>query len=306
MTIGRTKRESNQLDALRLMLRELGFGSIQVTFFDATATPFSDAIFRTTWAELESQGYVLRTGESRYRLSARGWLVALEADGIGQEFRDQYGRIVGALKRHVKGRTADAVATLSDIANASGEPKGLIFNIIDSRATTSLNSGRVGAIWVENERGVLIDIPVNFGSEPLDITAALSAVHLAKIEELEEALRVANKDWARRHCPDCDSEIVQMGDVDHAEDHCIVSYETYACGLVLADGFEESPCHYGPRWPKIEEFDFVTTPSGRGFRCTVVGKTERAKRIHLPVAYGKTKEEAELIARDQAVPIKEG
>ena len=76
MTIGRTKRESNQLDALRLMLRELGFGSIQVTLFDATATPFSDAIFRTTWEELESQGYVLRTGESRYRLSAKNLRMA--------------------------------------------------------------------------------------------------------------------------------------------------------------------------------------------------------------------------------------
>lgn len=305
MTIDRTTRERNQLDALRLMLRELGFGSIQSTFFGGAAPPF-DTVLQTSWAELESQEYVIRTGRSQYRLTAQGWLVALEAVGMrqSQEFIARISNILAALKRHVKPREDSTVVTVSEIASDSGEPEGLIFNIIDSRASSSFNSGKVGARWVENERGVLIEIPVNFGTEPIDVVAALSVENLAKIEELEEKLRAAEEDRARHHCPDCDAEVSRMGDVDYPEHHCIVTYETYACGLVLADGVEESPCPFGPRWPTIEEFEFFTTESGGVWTCNAVGKTKRARAVHIPLSHAGTKEDAELMARHHAAPQK--
>lgn len=305
MTIGRTTRERNQIDALRLMLRELGSGSIQSTFFDGAGPPFN-TVLQTSWAELESQAYVVRTGGSRYRLTAHGWLVALEAAGMRQShvFIGKVGRILAELKRHIKPRKESAVVTVSEIAKDSGETEGLVFNVIDSRASSIFNSGKAGAKWVENERGVLIEIPVNFGIELIDIVSALSVQNLAKIEDLEERLRVAEEDRARHHCPDCDAEVVQMGNADYPEHHCVVTYETFACGLVLADGFEESPCRFGPRWPKIQEFDFVTIESGGGWSCNVIGKTTRARAVHIPISHAGSKEDAEMMARHHVSPQK--
>jgi hypothetical protein len=307
MTIDRTSRAQNQLDGLQLMLQELGAGAVQTTFFDGSDPTFK-AVLQTSWAGLESQGLVLKSGGSKYRLTAHGWLIALEAGGVRQkpEFLKKVSNILAALKRCVKGRAGSAVATVSEIASSSGEPEGLVFNVIDSKASSIFNSGRAGATWVDNERGVLIDIPVNFGTEPIDIVAALSVENLAKIEDLEERLRATEEDRARHHCPDCDAEVVQKGDVDYPDHHCLVTYETYGCGLILADGFEESPCPFGPRWPKIDEFEFITTQTDGFWTCNVIGKTKRAKTIHLPTSNGHTKEEAEQMARRHTVPQRHG
>ena len=91
------------------MLQELGAGSIQTTFFDGSNPTFK-AVLQTSWAELESQGLVIRSSGSKYRLTAHGWLVALEAAGArqSQEFFRKVSKILAALKRCVKGRVGSA------------------------------------------------------------------------------------------------------------------------------------------------------------------------------------------------------
>lgn len=204
------------------------------------------------------------------------------------------------MKKHVKGRTAPAILSPWELANESQESFGLVFNVIDSTASSSLNSGRIGATWYKDQRGQLVEIPVDFNMEPIDIAAGLSVQHLKTIEDLEERLQEAAEDRVQFHCPDCDSTIVSSGEEDIPDAHCIVMHEHFACGRHAVDGYEDSPCPYGPRWPKIEEFEFKTEHHNSFWNCYALAKTERARRVSLPVAQGRTKDEAEAKARKAA------
>jgi hypothetical protein len=83
-----------------------------------------------------------------------------------------------------------------------------------------------------------------------------------------------------------------------------VTYERFECGYVTGDGFEEAPCPYGPNWPALDEFDFVTKQDGDLWVCYPTGKTERAKRLHIYREMGTSREEAEERAREAAAPKK--
>jgi len=69
------------------------------------------------------------------------------------------------------------------------------------------------------------------------------------------------------------------------------------------DGFEEIPCPYGPYWPALEEFDFITEQHGNLWSCYPVGKTPCARQIRTTVReIGRTKEETEEPARQVIAP----
>jgi len=108
------------------------------------------------------------------------------------------------MKRHVKGRKDSAVVSLRQIAEESQEPEGFIFNVIDSKGSSTGNE-RTGANWFDGERGRLVEIPVDFNLEPVDVVSALTAPHLQKIQELEERLEAVEEDRAQFHCPYCDA-----------------------------------------------------------------------------------------------------
>jgi hypothetical protein len=240
--------------------------------------------------------------------TAAGWLAALEACGASgtEEYQERLGRILAAMKRHVKGRREPAVVELRQLASESREPEGLIFNVIDSGASTSTRSERTGATWYRNERGRLVEIPVDFNLEPIDIVTALTVGHLKRIEELEARLEEVEEDRAQFHCPHCDAPVSSIGYQDYPEHHCIVTYHSYGCGYVTGDGFEESPCPYGPNWPDVEEFDFVTKQAGSLWICDAVAKTQRARKTSINRATGRTKDEAEMLSRRAASRKKKG
>jgi hypothetical protein len=58
------------------MLQRLGDGRISMCFFETTKPPFN-AIQQTTWSELQQSNY-LKANLKRYRLTAAGWLRALQ------------------------------------------------------------------------------------------------------------------------------------------------------------------------------------------------------------------------------------
>ena len=60
------------------------------------------------------------------------------------------------MKRHVKGRSDPKFISPFQLASESGESFGLVFNVIDGRASSSLNSGRFGATWCKGQRGQLV------------------------------------------------------------------------------------------------------------------------------------------------------
>jgi hypothetical protein len=312
MTLSKSEREKNNELALKLIFEDLGDDPIYLRLFLSNDPRYEKATDRTTWEDLTRNGYlslvVATQGARGYRLTPKGWLLCLEVTGASKSkgFRERLGRIIAAMKKQVKGRTAPAILSPWELAGESQEPFGLIFNVIDSRASSNLNSGRVGATWYKGQTGRLVEIPVDFNMEPIDVAAGLSVKHLKMIEELEERLQDAAEDRAQFHCPDCDSTIVSSGEEDIPDAHCIVMHEHYACGRHTIDGFEEAPCPCGPRWPKPDEFEFKTENHGSFWSSYGSPKTERARRVSLPVSQGKTKEEAEAKARKAAAPKKKG
>ncbi len=299
MSVSKNEREENHRDALGLMMEELDDRAIDTTFFNPGRPPFDGRVLRTTWEELERQGSVESLSSPQYRLTAKGWLIALEVLGASKsrDYMERLGRLLATMKAHVTGRTESAIVPLQQLAEESKEPEGWIFNVIDSRASSTGNN-RTGAEWIE--RGRLVSIPVDFNLEPVDIASALTAQHLQRIQELEERLEAAEEDRAQFHCPNCDAPFVGTHDEDYPEYHCIVTYESFACGYVTADGQEHVPCPYGPNWPTLDEFEFVTKQDGNNWVCYPTGKTDRARRVHVFREIGRTKEEAVELARKAA------
>lgn len=305
-------REKNNELAMRLVFEDLGDDPISLRIFLSSDPRYQTTVDRTTWEDLTRNGYlsliVTTEGAHGYRLKARGWLLCLELTGASKsdEFKRRLGRIIAAMKRRVKGRAAPSLLSPWELAIESGEPFGLVFNVIDSRASSSLNSGRIGATWVEGQEGQLINVPVDFNMEPIDIAAGLNVQHLQLIEDLELRLREAEQDRAQFHCPDCDSTIVSSGMEDIPEAHSIVMHEHYGCGRHTVDGFEEIPCPFGPRWPQLDEFEFKTEDHGTFWSCYALPRTERARRVPILSAHGETEEEALENVRKATAPKKRG
>lgn len=300
MTIAKREREKNQRAALSLMMGLLGDQAIDTTLFDSDAAPFAEVVLRTTWEELSRADCVNRIGEGQYRLTAKGWLAALEVAGAATsgEYLQRLGKVLAVMKAHVKGRHDSRVVDLRTLAAEANEPEGFIFNIIESRAGGSGGAGRRAATWFEGERGRLVEIPVDFNMEAVDIAAALTLPHLERIQALEERLERVAEERARHHCPYCDAEVSGIAGQDFHEHHAYVTYERFGCGLLLADGHEEEPCPYGPNWPPLEEFEFIAKQNGKLWVCQPNAKTARARRIRVVLSeVGRTKEEAEENAR---------
>jgi hypothetical protein len=305
MTLAKNEREENHRIAFALMIKELGDRAIDTSFFDSNQPPFEGRVLRTTWEELVRQDHLENLNSSEYRLTARGWLVGLEVSGASQsnDFLERLGRVLATMKRHVEGRRDSAVVPLRQLAEESKEPEGWIFNVIDSKAS-STGSRRTGANWFGRERGRLVEIPVDFNLEPVDIASALTMQHLQKIQELEERLEEVEEDRAQFHCPHCDAPLSGIGHEDYPEHHCVVTYESFGCGYVTADGQEHVPCPYGPNYPSLDEFEFVTEPNGNMWICYTSGKTPQARRVHAYSEIGRTKEEAVERAKAKVAPRK--
>src|SRR4051812_33477216 len=114
MTASRQEREENQRQVFALMLDVLGDQAIDTTLFDISEQPFEGRFLRTTWEDLARGGYVDFLRGSQYRLTARGWLAALEISGSAgsNAYQEKIGRVLAAMKGHVKGRRDSAVVDL--------------------------------------------------------------------------------------------------------------------------------------------------------------------------------------------------
>lgn len=303
MTIAIHNREENLKTALSLMLQELGDRAIDTTFFNPAQPPFEGQILRTMWEELARKECVESVGQRQYRLTAKGWRVGLEISGTSQSsaFYERLGRLLATMKRHVKERKDSVVVPLQQLAVESKEPEGWVFNVIDSKASSTGNQ-RVGASWFGGERGRVIEIPAGFNLQPVDIASALNGQHLERIQELEERLEEVEEDRAQFHCPYCDAPISGVAQQDYPDHHCIVTYESFECGYVTADGNEDVPCPYGPNWPSLDEFEIVTKQEGNMWVCDPVAKTARARRVHIYRQMGRTRNEAEERAKRAAAP----
>ena len=309
MTVAKRERENNHSTALTSMLEQLGDGAFDTTLFDSEAPSYAEIVLRTTWEELTRGKYVSKVQRTQYRLTPKGWLAALELSGAAQSvaYQQRLGTVLAAMKAHVKGRQESKMVDLPTLAAESHEPEGFIFNIVEGRASSPVSTGRRGAKWFDGERGRLVEIPVDFNMEPVDIVAALTMPHLEKIQALEDQLERVEEERGQFHCPHCDAEIIAISGEDFPEHHAYVTYETFACGRLTADGREEAPCPYGPNWPQLDEFDFVARKQGNLFVCDPNPKSDRARRVRARVRQvARTKEEAEENARSAVAPRVKG
>lgn len=76
-------------------------------------------------------------------------------------------------------------------------------------------------------------------------------------------------------------------------------------GIVTADGEQEIPCPYCPNWPRVEEFDFRSEQHGAIWLRYPIGKTARARKVHILSEHGMTQEEAESKVKSAVAPKKD-
>ena len=79
------------------------------------------------------------------------------------------------------------------------------------------------------------------------------------------------------------------------DEHSSGVVESFECGYSTG-GWQESACPLDPKFPKLEEyelvFDSVTDEPKMKWQCYALPKTTMARKAHLKVGYGKTKDEA--------------
>jgi hypothetical protein len=165
MSLSEKERVENLEYALRLIVRDIGDNSILTSFIPHDGSEYAN-ILNTTWKELKSRTIIrsLNIRPPRYVMTGYGWIVALKASGEfdSEGFKEKVGKLSAALKRQVKGRHDKAFPTIHHIAQASELPVGFIISAIESNLTGKLFN-EVGAKWLNNSAGLIVEVPLNFG-----------------------------------------------------------------------------------------------------------------------------------------------
>jgi hypothetical protein len=164
MSKSEQERTENTREALRVMLGIAGDDRLDWTLFDAKDQRLAH-ILETTWEKLEATQCVERV-QWDYRLTAHGWVMALEAAGrlCDAEMKEDLGRICAALKRRceIGGRHRDAT-TVQELAQETGSSEEWIYNIVEGHLIR-ICLKRVDCEWEpgdQNKNHVMI--PAQFG-----------------------------------------------------------------------------------------------------------------------------------------------
>jgi hypothetical protein len=172
MTLSKEARDGNMVNALALMLEQLGdeYTDSAQGVFDTTDARF-DGINRSTWAEMEDLGFIRRddqmTGRATpdYLFTSAGWYADHNRLGHtrkGSEFVSKLGRVSKALKKCIKPENrVEAIEDARTIAEAADVSYNFLCNAIDSSAIDQC-FGQRGAAWY-GRPGAEIFIPANFG-----------------------------------------------------------------------------------------------------------------------------------------------
>jgi len=123
----------------------------------------------------------------------------------------------------------------------------------------------------------------------------------AAVEELQAELDRARNQLSEYRCSYCGATLVQLTDVPDPEYENWTTLEEFECGFQRLGGFMERPCPADSRFPKFEDYElrFQETPEEPHYKwqCYALGKTDMARRVHLGLGRGRTKEEAEQQVR---------
>ena len=118
------------------------------------------------------------------------------------------------------------------------------------------------------------------------------------LERTKVELESTREELVPYKCSDCGAPLVSSHQEDFPEHHCIVSFDTFACGHQTADGFTERPCPKSPQFPRLDDYEFTYKEDSNGrWLCFAKPKTPAAGRVFLPVGQGRTQEEAAAYVR---------
>lgn len=127
--------------------------------------PRFESILATTWEELEEALCVERV-QWDYRLTAYGWLKALEAAGrLGDpDMKENLGKLSAAMKRRCEdgGRHRDGT-TIQELAEETGFSEDWIYNVVESHLIRECLN-RVDCGWEPgDDMKNYVMIPTRFG-----------------------------------------------------------------------------------------------------------------------------------------------
>lgn len=171
MTISREERVSNIDSALVQMMGLLhDDGYVKVRF--EREKNFHD-IFSTTWAELESLGWIedCSTQDKRlHQFTGDGWIEGLRRTQKldDDSFQEKLVTLKTLFKSCVKGRKSDAPLSLSRCAEESGFFQRWIASVIESGLLGVKFPKEIMSVdwWPSGQRSV-IRVPTTFGMEKL-------------------------------------------------------------------------------------------------------------------------------------------
>ena len=161
-----------------------------------------------------------------------------------------------------------------------------------------------GDVAIHILRAVRPDIYLKHPRADLERIASGQALHdlQREIEHTRVELEETKEKLSEYQCPYCGAQLSVRIDApaDPLEKHWDLR-EIYECGYQCFGGYTERPCPSDPRFPKFEDYELKFRHNPREdhlrWECQAWPKTDMARRLSLPIGYGRTKEEAEGFVR---------
>lgn len=127
MTLSKDDRDLNKRLAFELMLAELDDRYVFEADFYIDAPPFGDHICKTTWSDLEDDGYIVRPrskGFNGYQLNSDGWIQGLALLNRLQAppLDEHIPKLMATLKGYISKSRDDAFVPLQQVIKDSEIP----------------------------------------------------------------------------------------------------------------------------------------------------------------------------------------
>jgi hypothetical protein len=117
----------------------------------------------------------------------------------------------------------------------------------------------------------------------------------AQLDELKDRLAASQEALADFSCPYCGAPLSERQSIplDDEQDNW-GTLESYACGYTTSELGTTRPCPADPKFPKLEEFELVTSQDKKygDWSCWPKPLSPNARRLHLRGGHGRTEQQA--------------
>jgi hypothetical protein len=122
---------------------------------------------------------------------------------------------------------------------------------------------------------------------------ALAELH-AELDELKDRLAASEEALVDFSCPHCGAPLLERQTIPlNDERNDLGTAESYECGHTTSDLGDTRPCPSDPKFPKLDEFELVTSEQkSGGWTCWPKPLTVNARRLQMLGGRGRTEEEA--------------